>query len=179
MKKVIAVILFKIGWLSCVFARQEGLESYVPFIILAILFTNYKYLLKHPFRTLPFHILFAIAGMGMDLVLLEFGALKSIPEGPLFPGWLFYLWLIFPLNFFHYFDFLDGKKWLAMILGAVGGPLAYSVGPSVGLVEFNEYSMIFIAIGYTVFFLFAQTIKDWFFKSEIQSESEALNKGTT
>lgn len=166
MKKAIAIILFKIGWLSCVFGRQEGLETYLPIVVLLILFVNFKFVLDFPFRSLPLYFILVALGIGMDLGMLELGAYKAIPEGPIFPGWLFYLWLFFPLNFFHYFTFLDGRKWIAMIIGAIGGPLSYSLGPNVGLLEFNNYSLGIISVAWALYFLIAVTLKKFLYPSE-------------
>ena len=47
--------------------------------------------------------------------------LVSLPA----PIWILSLWMAFAMTLNHSMVFLRGKPWLAVLLGAVGGPLAY------------------------------------------------------
>lgn len=151
MNKVLGITLFKLGWFACVFGPGQGLLNFLPLLVLFIIFVNYKFIIKNKFSAMIIHALTTLLGIGMDFLLLETGVYESTVNGPIIPTWLFYIWLIFPLNYFHYFDFLIRKKWLTFFFGLIGGPLAYSAGPAVGLLKFNSTSLYIIGLSWGIY----------------------------
>jgi len=121
-------LLFQLGWCACVIGGERwGAAAAVPLLALHVA------LLGRDLREWCLIACVAALGIGFDacwqaLGVLEFrGANGSIP-----PPWLCILWLLFAGLPFHALAFLQDRLWLAALLGAIGGPLAYLGGIGFG-----------------------------------------------
>ena len=85
-------------------------------------------------------VLFAGAlGFVADLVLIPVGRLAYVGQPPGVPGplWIVALWMAFGTSLNVSLAWLHGRAWLAAILGAISGPLAYLAGRKLGAVVFG------------------------------------------
>jgi hypothetical protein len=85
-------------------------------------------------------VLFAGAlGFVADLVLIPVGGLAYAGQPPGAPGplWIVALWMAFGTSLNVSLAWLHGRAWLAAILGAISGPLAYLAGRQLGAVVFG------------------------------------------
>lgn len=66
----------------------------------------------------------------------EFRAAVDVPWG--YPIWMSALWTAFATTFHSSFSWLSGAYFRAALFGAIGGPLAYSAGASLGAIVIQE-----------------------------------------
>lgn len=80
-----------------------------------------------------------VVGFGLDSLLFKLQLLESPHERlwALGPLWLMALWLSFATTIRHSLGWLTGRPVLQVLLGLVGGPLAYLGGESLGALTVN------------------------------------------
>lgn len=68
-----------------------------------------------------------LLGVMLDGGLAESGVVRYASATPalLAPAWILAIWVAFAMTLNHSLGLLRGRPWLAALLGAVGGPLAY------------------------------------------------------
>lgn len=76
------------------------------------------------------------------------------PVAWLAPAWILALWLAFALTLNHTLTFLQRHPWCAVVLGAAGGPLAYSAASRgwhvVNFVQPAWRALVYLAIAWAV-----------------------------
>jgi len=131
-------LAFQIGWLACVVAAAQGLPWLGTAIALLIVAGHIRY--TQP-RWPEIRLLLIAAALGAvaDSVLASTGLL-IYPSGILLPGtapyWIIAMWMLFATTLNVSLSWLQGRRLLACVLGAIGGPLAYYAGHRLGGVEF-------------------------------------------
>ncbi len=96
-----------------------------------------------------------LLGCLLDGGLIHFGLASYAAAAPLHalaPLWILALWATFALTFTQSLKYLQTRLWIALVLGAVGGPLAY-LGASRGwqVVTFAApawHGLLWLAIGW-------------------------------
>lgn len=96
-----------------------------------------------------------VLGMVLDGGLFHAGLLSYAPAWPAAsapPVWILILWATFALTFTQSLKYLQTRLWLAMLLGTVGGPLAYlAAAHSWQVVRFAQPkwpAVLWLAIGW-------------------------------
>lgn len=141
------VIGYQIVWFSAVIGAGRGL--WWPGVSTAVVFATLHFALLRQSRAL--HVvdlqLMAIAlacGLLMDGGLAGSGLAEYAANPfPLLPGsppvWLLSIWAAFALTLRHSMTFLLGRPLIGLLLGAVGGPLAYlGAARGWGAIDFAE-----------------------------------------
>ena len=137
-QKLIAVnfIIFQLGWFSCVLMAARG--SPETGIIVALLLVGVQLYLADNRRSLLFLlIIITLIGSAWDSLLTSLNILvfnTGMIVHFLAPGWIITMWLIFATTLNVSFRWLFGRYWLAMLLGALCGPMAYQAGAALGAV---------------------------------------------
>ncbi|MEO0574011.1 MAG: DUF2878 domain-containing protein [Pseudomonadota bacterium] len=143
------LILFKAGWVACVFGAANGMAWLGPLAVAAIAAEHLRT------ATAPkkeFMLLAIAAGIGVawESALVNLGYLNytsGIFSPNVAPYWIVAMWVLFAttLNV--------GMKWLkkhwviAVIAGGIGGPMAFFAGEKAGAVVFTEENTTLLAIG--------------------------------
>lgn len=88
------------------------------------------------------HIAWWVLGAGfgylLDSSLFFFGVFTLKHQPAVYaPAWIFFLWLLFCASFSS-MEGLKRSKWLMVLTGGLGGPLAYWLGEPLGLIQFAE-----------------------------------------
>jgi|GEM_PF-5867549 len=126
------------------------------FVVLSVILHHlyFKVLTK---KNIIFWITFSLIGITGDAIFLAFDILKG-PSESFFPLWLLGLWLVFPLNFFHSLEKFTERKWLGILFGAIGGPLAYSAGPAFGILGLSEFFYLYIGAFWAIYMALASIV---------------------
>jgi hypothetical protein len=98
-----------------------------------------------------------VLGCVLDGGLIHFGLASYASAGPLAglpPVWILALWATFALTFTQSLQYLQTRLWLAFLLGAIGGPMAY-LGAARGwqVVSFALpawHALLWLAIGWGI-----------------------------
>lgn len=145
---------FQAGWLACVMSAASGrpLLGLAAALLLVVM-----HLSLAQRRWTEFKLLLSCVAIGtvFDSLLLATGWV-SYPNGEwlpfLAPYWIVAMWLLFASTLNLSMAWLKGRVWLAVIMGAVGGPLSYIAGHKLGAIglENAPAAMIFLAIGWAI-----------------------------
>jgi len=147
-------ILFQVGWFSCVLLAAQKLSEIG--IVVAILIVGIQIFLSENRKNLLI-LLFIVTLIGsswdsvmtsLDILVFDSGMIASF----LAPGWIIAMWLMFATTLNISFHWLFGRYWLAMLLGAICGPLTYQAGAAMGAVVITDdlLANITIATGWAL-----------------------------
>ncbi|MDH4653687.1 DUF2878 domain-containing protein [Pseudomonas sp. JS3066] len=112
----------QLGWWGCVLGAQV---SWLLFAVAVGLLLHLA-LCPHPQLEAGALLRVALGGCAMDTVLGVVGVF-DFGHSPL-PIWLVMLWLVFACGLRHSLAWASRPAWRGMLLGGIGGPLAYCAG---------------------------------------------------
>lgn len=152
MNMLINILAFKIGWVSSVVGVAIDIPMLGPAAILLAI-AIHLLVVNRPVSEFVLIIATGVIGAGVDSIMISAGWL-SYPSGTLLAGfspyWIVAMWMLFATTFNVSFRWLQSKMMLAVLLGALSGPLSYYFGAKFGAVTLNDFtsSMIALAIGW-------------------------------
>lgn len=148
-RNLLNFIVFQVAWLGCVMGGARGLDAYVALAVAAAVTLH----LAFAPRPAPEALLVAIvAGIGLvwDSLVIAMGLMVYRP-GLLPPGlaplWIVAMWALFATTLNLSLGWLKGRPWLAALLGAVGGPMAYLAGQRLGAVDLPQPMLALVVQG--------------------------------
>ena len=174
--KLINFTLFQLGWLACV----VGSAYYFPWqgTIIALLIVIF-HIVKSRNPLLEFSLVFCAILIGtvwdsllvwMQLLTYTSGMWSAVVA----PYWIIALWALFATTLNVSLRWMKGRWLIAMMAGAIAGPLAYYGGYKLGAVHFidRENALLMLAIGWAFFtpvlFLLAQRLDGYAYLSRPQ-----------
>jgi len=140
MKILINFAAFQLGWFSCVIGAAKGHPWAGPPVVLAVVSVH---LLIVPRPNLELRLVVTAMALGLvaDNLLLATGWV-SYPNGSWLPGfapyWIIAMWALFATTLNLSLRWLRKGLPLAMLMGAVGGPLSYLAGARLGAIQLLE-----------------------------------------
>ncbi|WP_110674014.1 DUF2878 domain-containing protein [Salinicola sp. RZ23] len=134
---VLNALVFQIGWFVCV------LGGSVPAMLalVLILAAHWRWLARS--GEWRWWLGFALAGMAVDGTLVALGGIRLASGWPL---WLWALWPLFATTLHHCLAWLWPHRWLALVCGAVGGPLSYLSGAALAGAEITTWALVVEAL---------------------------------
>ena len=133
-RKLLNAALFQVAWFAAVLGAAKGMPWLGPLTMLPVLGIN---LTTAENRSGEIKLLVAagILGFVFDTALVMFGVFLPVPNlfpRPFSPPWMVCLWLNFAATLNVSLGWLRERYLLAVIFGAIGGPLAYYSGAKLG-----------------------------------------------
>lgn len=138
MGKALNAIGYQVIWSIGVFSAARGTPAWG--IAAALMFVLVQWSLSAYRRNDGLLLVVAVAmGVGIDGALNGSGWLHYASAQPalLAPAWVLAIWSAFALTINHSLQFLQGRPALAILLGAIGGPLAYTGAARLGAVTWS------------------------------------------
>ena len=148
MRTAVNFVLFQIGWFSCVLGAANGMAWLGPVVVLMVVAVHLKMSLR-PGK--EFRLIAMAMGIGLlvDTLLLSTGWL-SYPSGAWFgmlaPYWIVAMWALFATTLNVSMGWLKERPFLAVIMGAIGGPMSYYAGQKLGAIELTHFSLALAAL---------------------------------
>lgn len=149
------IICFQLGWFSCVLGAANHypwLGVFASICLLALhlkLSTNYLSEAWLIGLAMPIGLVFDFVPLKLGWISFESLALwpEQIP-----PPWMIFLWGMFVTTLNVSLNWLKTRLFVAILLGAVSGPLAYWGGAKLGALEIVDFSaaMIYLSIGWAI-----------------------------
>jgi len=140
MKTLPNFIAFQIVWALAVGAAARGL--WWPGLAGVAVFAALQlYFSRAPVADLALILSAAVVGCAADSVLVQAGWIAYATPSPallLVPAWIAGLWLAFALTLNHSLGWLHGRWTLAVLFGAIGGPLAFWIAQRLKAVTLIE-----------------------------------------
>ena len=143
---------FQLGWFACVLGGAWHYPFAGAAVALAILAWH---LSTASDRTAELKLIICAGVIGWlwDTALLQTGWV-SFNDGALYPGtapiWMVTLWMLFATTLNVSMSWIKSKLFLAAVLGAAAGPVAYLGGARLGAMQFYDQqpALIALAIGW-------------------------------
>ncbi len=154
-KFLINLAAAQIGWFACVWGGANGMPALGAAAVALIVAIHLTYTAHRPGTELVLLLLAGLIGLLWDSALVALGWL-SYPSGILVPGtapyWIVAMWVLFATTLNVSLGWLKGRYLMAILLGGIGGPLAYYAGFKLGGVNFQsiELGLGAQAIGWAV-----------------------------
>jgi hypothetical protein len=127
MKFWASLIGYQLVWFTAVMGAGRGLAW--PGIVAALLYAAGQLATTRLYKTNLLLMAIAIVmGLMVDSGLIRAGLARFAAPWPITgmaPAWILALWVAFSLTFTQSLAYLQTRLWLAALLGALGGPLAY------------------------------------------------------
>jgi len=134
---LIRVIAYNLVWVACVWGAAKGNEWIGPLVALVTV-AGHIGASQHRLSESKLIALLAVIGLVIDSALMHAGILQFIDAGFLVPLWFAALWPAFATLLNTALTWLRGRTLLAVVFGAIGGPLAYYSGAKLGALQLNE-----------------------------------------
>lgn len=145
-------VLFYLGWFGSVLLAksQESLSSlFFPIFLAGFLIAKKSLTMKETKLALGI----AAVGIIFDGLMVFLGQISATSDPTLqIPIWLISIWLLFSLSMIKLGGKLQPPFWIALLLGAIMGPLSYKSGEYFQVLTFNT-SFTFLI--YAVFWALA------------------------
>ena len=149
MKLLANIAIYQVCWLACILGGANDLPlAGVAAVALAVAW--HLYLADDPRPEIALLAIAGAVGAVWDSLLVAAGWLVY-PSGTLFDGtapyWIVALWVGFATTFNVSLRYFKSRLWLAALLGAIGGPLAFLAGERLGGVVFTDTTIAMVALG--------------------------------
>jgi len=127
MKFWVCLIGYQSVWFAAVIGAEHGLAW--PGVLGMLIYASFQLGLLHNYKT---HLLLMAVALVMGCLvdgglaytgLARFGA--PWPSASFAPVWILALWMTFSLTFTLSLAYLQKRLWVAVLFGAIGGPVAY------------------------------------------------------
>lgn len=160
--KIINFIWFQSIWFLAILYED------VYLLIIVALLAGHIAFSQHKRQDSLFGLAIGLYGSLVDGLLLQSGIFEFSNQFHwLIPYWLVTLWMAFGMMLRISLDYLQGRYWLAAVLGAISGPLSYLAGQRLGAVTFPQ-SMVMTVIVLAV--IWAITVPLWLWINEKLSD---------
>ena len=145
---------FQIGWFACVVGAAQGYPL-VAVAVVSIIVIFHLLRDNNLYSELCLIISAVFIGIIWESLLLASGWLAYASSGVasiFVPIWLVAMWALFATTINHSMAWLKNRYFLALLLGAVFGPLAFIAGENLGAVVFLDRTMALtsLAVGWAV-----------------------------
>ena len=150
---LINFLLFQIGWFACVIGAAKQLP-WLGVIVVACLVIWHLSQAKEAKPEIILLVITLLIGGTYDQLMLTSGLITYQSHGwdaSLVPAWILALWAIFVTILNVSLRWLksikpSGKWLVAILFGAIGGPLAYIGAEKLGAVSLNNLPVTYIAL---------------------------------
>ena len=150
---LINFVLFQIGWFACVLGAAKQMP-WLGVIVVAAIIAWHLSKAKQAKPELILLALVLIIGGSFDQLMLSSGLISYQAHGweflnnpsALTPAWILALWAEFVTILNVSLRWMRNKWLVAILFGAIGGPLAYMGAEKLGAVTLNSLPATYIAL---------------------------------
>lgn len=151
---IINFVLFQLAWFACVMGAAYQLP-WLAFIVGVSLVSIQWVFAPNPVKELQLVVLVCAIGAVFDQLLLNHGVVQYQAHGwsaGWVPVWIIGLWAAFASTLNVSLRWLRNYRWAAVLLGAIGGPLAYAAAQKLGAVTLTitPSSHIVLGVGWAI-----------------------------
>jgi hypothetical protein len=124
--------LFNLSWFAIVVTQQAA----IALAVVALHLVAHVVLVGRDRGEMLLIALVSLIGVALDQLLFLLGVFNVGGQSALAPLWLSCLWPVFATTLLHAFASLQGRPWIAALVGGVGGAVSYVAGVHLSDVEF-------------------------------------------
>lgn len=144
-------VAFQLLWWACVLSAKGSWETSVFCLIILLVLLHIQWVEGWQ-QALPL-LLTAVSGCIFDQVMYRMGYVDfGTVTASYIPSWMIGLWFAFACTLNVSMRWLQGKPWLAVVLGFIFGPLAYLAAESLGAVQLtgSTLTLAWIALEWAI-----------------------------
>ena len=145
---VVNFILFQIGWFACVIGAAKQMPWLGVATVLAIVIWHLTQA-KQAKKELQLLIIALVIGGTFDQIMLNHQLITYQAHGwssMIVPVWILALWAEFVTVLNVSLRWMKGRWLVAVLFGAIGGPLAYMGAEKLGAVTLNHLPISYVAL---------------------------------
>ena len=145
---VVNFILFQIGWFACVIGAAKQMPWLGVATVLAIVIWHLTQA-KQAKKELQLLIIALVIGGTFDQIMLNHQLITYQAHGwssMLVPVWILALWAEFVTVLNVSLRWMKGRWLVAVLFGAISGPLAYMGAEKIGAVTLNHLPISYVAL---------------------------------
>ncbi len=149
MQKIINFVLFQIGWFACVLGAARQMP-WLGVIVVLVIVAWHLLQAKQPKSELILLLIALFIGGIFDQMLLHLNLVSYQAHGwqdSLVPAWILALWAVFVTVLNVSLRWMRERWLIAVLFGAIGGPLAYMGAEKLGAVTLNAVPASYVALG--------------------------------
>lgn len=154
---VINFVLFQIGWFACVLGAAKQMPWLGVATVIAIIFWHLSQTkqAKQAKKELQLLLIVLLIGGTFDQIMLNHQLISYQAHGwinTIVPVWILALWAEFVTVLNVSLRWMKGRWLIAVLFGAIGGPLAYMGAEKLGAVTLNHLpvSYIVLSLGWAI-----------------------------
>lgn len=137
-------VLFQLGWFVCVLER-----GVLAVAAAALIVGIHLYRQRNQRWEWTAIAVISLIGIAQDTALIQLGVLQ-FDGSALPPAWMFAMWVLFATTLNHSLSWLQQRWWLAVLLGAISGPLSYLAGERLGALSVNRDLLPILSVTWAV-----------------------------
>jgi hypothetical protein len=140
MRLLVNFAAFQLGWFACVLGAANGLPWLGPIVVAAVVALHLA-MSRRPMSELYLVLVAMVIGLLVDSLLLATGWLQysvGLWLPGLAPYWIISMWALFATTLNVSMGWMRGRPILAVLMGAIGGPLSYLAGEKLGAIELTQ-----------------------------------------
>ena len=154
MQKIVNFVLFQIGWFACVIGAGKQMPWLGVIVVLAVI-TWHLSQASQPKLELILLLVAVIIGGIYDQLMQSSSLLVYQSHGwseSIVPAWILALWAVFVTTLNVSLRWMRGKWLVAILFGAIGGPLAYIGAEKLGAVTLGNlpWSYVALSVGWAI-----------------------------
>lgn len=145
---IINFVLFQLGWFACVLGAAKNTPWLGVIVVLAIV-AWHLWQAKAAKPEIILLLITLLIGGVFDQLMLSSHLITYQSHGwsdALLPAWILALWAVFITTFNVSLRWMRNRWLIAVLFGAIGGPLAYFAAESLGAVTLNM-SLAYVVLG--------------------------------
>lgn len=128
---------FYLGWFACVLSAARGQPLLGPAVVAAVLSCHLA-LSPARGREAVLILVITLTGLVIDSIMLTTGVVRFAASTVVSLAWFGALWANFAAILTVSLRWLARAPWIALALGAVGGPATYYAGAQLGAIGLND-----------------------------------------
>lgn len=141
--------VFQVAWFACVLGGASD-RALLGLLVVAGAVGLHLAISSRPRREAALVLVVGSIGLLWDSLIVSQG-LMSYPSGTfargVAPSWIVAMWVLFATTLNASLGWLKGRPLLAVLMGGIGGPLAYLAGHRLGGVEMTDPALALAAQG--------------------------------
>ena len=147
-RRLLNFVCFQVAWFACALGAARGWPLLGPLVVGVLLLLQLP-LVPAPGKQARFVLAATLLGWLIDSG-LACADVFTFPIGSgllgFCPLWMAALWANFAGTLHLCLDWLRGRYWLASVLGACGGPMAYYGGQRLGAMQLGGYTALSLLV---------------------------------
>lgn len=147
-------VVFQLGWFACIMGAARGAGWLGPLAAVLVIALHLA-LSRRADLELRLLVVCFVLGLLLESLVMNLGLIRFEEPSPisfLAPLWITAMWPLFGTTLNRSLSFLHGRTLVSVVMGGIGGPLAYYAGAQLGAVTLipTTGALLAYAVGWAV-----------------------------